>query len=84
MSSNVVRFTTEHPLSQGESVEVTVNWPALVNDKCLIKLVIHGRVIRSDSGSAAVQIANYEFRTRGKAAPPFGGVGGAWERMLPG
>ena len=64
VSSSGVSFTTERTLSVGKPVELTVEWPALIDNKCMMKLVIHGWVIRSDSNSAAVKIAHYEFRTR--------------------
>lgn len=73
VSSSGVRFTTEHTLNVGKRVEVTVEWPALIDDKCLMNLVIKGWVARSDSNSAAVKIEHYEFRTRAsKAVPGFG------------
>jgi hypothetical protein len=70
VSSGGVRFTTERALSVGEPLEITVKWPALVDNKCLMKLVINGRVIRSDPNSAAVKIERYEFRTRKSKAFP--------------
>jgi hypothetical protein len=68
VSSSGVRFTTERTLSIGKSVEVTVEWPALIDNRCLMKLVIEGWVVRSDSNSAAVKIERYEFRTRASNA----------------
>jgi hypothetical protein len=70
VSSGGVRFTTERALSVGELLEVTVKWPALVDNTCLMKLVINGQVIRSDPNSAAVKIERYEFRTRASKAFP--------------
>ena len=64
VSSSGMRFTTEHALSVGTPVEVTAEWPALIDGKCLMKLVIKGWVVRSDSNSAAVKIEHFEFRTR--------------------
>lgn len=71
VSSSGVRFTTERTLSVGQTVEVTVEWPALIDNKCLMKLVIEGWVARSDSNSAAVKIEHYEFAP----APPVIGDG---------
>jgi len=72
ISSSGVRFTTARALNVGENVEVTINWPALIDNKCLMKLVIKGSVVRSDSNNAAVKIEHYEFRTR--ASDPLPGV----------
>ncbi len=65
MSSNGVLFTTERPLAVGQRLEVAVNWPALLDHKCALKLVTTGRVVRSESGLAAIAIERYEFRTQG-------------------
>jgi hypothetical protein len=65
MSSNGVLFTTERPLAVGQRLEVTVNWPMLLDNKCALKLVTTGRVVRSESGVAAIAIERYEFRTQG-------------------
>jgi hypothetical protein len=37
----------------------------LLDNKCALKLVTTGRVVRSESGVAAIAIEQYEFRTRG-------------------
>ena len=65
MSSNGVLFTTERTLAPGERLEVAVNWPAHLDNKCPLKLVTTGRVIRSEDGRAAIAIERYEFRTQG-------------------
>jgi hypothetical protein len=65
MSSNGILFTTERSLSLGERLEVSVNWPAQLDNKCPLKLVTTGRVVRSDEGQAAIAIERYEFRTQG-------------------
>src|ERR1035441_539670 len=65
ISSHEVRFTTQDPLERGERVRLAVDWPAMLDNACLMKLEICGSVIRSLPGAAAVQIARYEFRTRG-------------------
>jgi hypothetical protein len=65
MSSNGVLFTTERPLAVGERVEVAVNWPAQLDNKCPLKLVTTGRIVRGGTGQAAIAIERYEFRTQG-------------------
>ena len=64
ISSHEVGFTTKAPLNLGEKMEVTVNWPALIDQRCPMKLVIFGRVVKNDATSAAVAIERHEFRTR--------------------
>jgi hypothetical protein len=65
MSSHGILFTTEHVLLPGRTLEVSVSWPAQLNDACPLKLVARGRVVRFDSGKAAIEIQHYEFRTQG-------------------
>jgi hypothetical protein len=65
ISSNGVLFTTERYLNPGERLEVSVNWPAQLDNRCALKLVTTGRVVRSEPGKAAIAIERYEFRTQG-------------------
>jgi hypothetical protein len=62
-------FTTERTLSPGERLEVAVNWPAHLDNRCPLKLVTTGRIVRSDNGRAALSIERYEFRTQGIHRP---------------
>ena len=65
ISSSGVWFTTENPLVSGMPVELSMNWPVLLNDSCPMKLMIYGCVVRSSQTGAAVSIERYEFRTQG-------------------
>lgn len=65
MSSNGVLFTTERTLAPEERVEVSVNWPVQLDNKCPLKLVITGRVVRNEGNRAAIAIQTYVFRTQG-------------------
>jgi hypothetical protein len=65
ISSGGVLFTTETPLIPGKRVEMAISWPAQLDHKTALKLIARGRVVRSESGCAAVQIDQYEFRTMG-------------------
>lgn len=69
MSSNGVLFTTERTLAPGERLEVAVNWPAQLDNRCALKLVTTGRVVRSEATRAAIAIERYEFRTQGITRP---------------
>lgn len=68
MSSNGVLFTTEQLLLPGRRVEVSISWPAQLNNKCALRLVARGRVVRFDDGQAAMEIQQYEFKTQALAA----------------
>ena len=64
MSSSGVLFTTDQILLPGRRVELSINWPAQLDNKCALKLVARGRVVRFDKGTAAIEILQHEFRTR--------------------
>jgi hypothetical protein len=63
ISSSGVLFTSSHLLLPGRRLELSISWPAQLNEKCALKLVARGRVIRFDQGQAAIEIQQYEFRT---------------------
>jgi hypothetical protein len=67
ISSNGVLFSTETLLIPGRRLEVSINWPAQLNNKCALKLVARGRIVRFEQGCAAMEIQQYEFRTSAQA-----------------
>ncbi|MFN7998891.1 MAG: hypothetical protein U0Q18_35030 [Bryobacteraceae bacterium] len=70
ISSSGVWFTTENVLGMGLPVELSMTWPARLNDVCPMKLMIYGCVVRSDQHGAALAIERYEFRTQGTTPIP--------------
>jgi hypothetical protein len=70
ISSSGVWFTTEGTLSAGLPVELSMSWPARLNDVCPMKLMIYGCVVRSGQDGAALAIERYEFRTQSSSAIP--------------
>jgi hypothetical protein len=64
MSSTGVLFTTDHLLIPGRRLEVSISWPAQLNNRCALRLVARGRVVRFDDGRAAMEIQQYEFKTQ--------------------
>ncbi|MCU1234414.1 MAG: type pilus assembly PilZ [Candidatus Solibacter sp.] len=74
ISSGGVWFTTENMLTSGMPVELSMNWPVLLNDSCPMKLMIYGCVVRSNEKGAAVAIERYEFRTQGSRSFQQNGV----------
>jgi len=65
MSSSGVWFNAGNPLAAGMPIEISMNWPVLLNDTCPMKLMIYGCVVRSNEKGTAVSIERYEFRTQG-------------------
>jgi c-di-GMP-binding flagellar brake protein YcgR len=68
ISSSGVLFTTEQMLLPGRRLELSISWPAQLNNKCALKLVARGRVIRFEEGLAAIEIQQYEFKTQSMPA----------------
>jgi len=64
ISSGGLWFSTDNMLTTGIPVEISMNWPVLLNDSCPMKLMIYGCIIRSNERGAAVTIEWYEFRTQ--------------------
>lgn len=64
ISSHGVLFTTKDQLITGSRIKVYIDWPVQLNDRCNLKLVASGRVVRWEHGKAAMDIEQYEFRTR--------------------
>jgi hypothetical protein len=64
MSSGGMLFTTESRLPPGERVEISVEWPAQLNENCALTLVALGKIVRSQGQTAAIRIERYDFRTR--------------------
>ncbi len=67
ISSSGVFFTAEHLLLQGRRIELSISWPAQLNNRTPLKLVVRGRVTRTEDARVAVEIQHYEFRTQSSA-----------------
>ena len=63
MSSSGVLFTTDRVVLPGRTVELSISWPAQLNDRCALRFVVRGRVVRYEENMAAMQILQHEFRT---------------------
>ena len=75
VSRSGIFFEGSDPLPAGSLVEVLMDWPFLKRGKSQVKLVMRGRVTRSDGKHVAVRVSRYEFSTRatpvtGPAAEP--------------
>ena len=74
ISSAGILFTTPKVLLPGRRLEVSVSWPAQLNQKCALRLVARGRIVRYQDGLAAMEIQQYEFRTQATVSEPVGAV----------
>lgn len=68
ISSSGVLFTAQTPLPVGRRLELSINWPAQLPGKVLLKLVVHGRIVRCQGTEVAIRIEDHEFRTTGRHA----------------
>jgi hypothetical protein len=65
MSGSGIRFSIQEPIPLDRIVEVSVDWPVRLGGTCPLKMVVVGRVVRSEANWAALSILQYEFRTKG-------------------
>jgi len=70
MSSTGVLFSANQELTPGRRIELSISWPAQLDNTCPLKLVAKGRVVRAAGGAVALEIQQYEFRTLGSAGFP--------------
>jgi c-di-GMP-binding flagellar brake protein YcgR len=66
MSSGGVAFVTEEPLTPGGFVELSISWPALLDDTCPMRLIAFGRILRCNGTKTVCTIDKYEFRTQAR------------------
>jgi hypothetical protein len=71
ISSGGVFLKTEQILPIGKQIQVLIDWPALLDQRCPLRLVITGKILRSDQTGTAIGILRYDFRIRPKSAAPF-------------
>jgi CheY-like chemotaxis protein len=69
ISSKGVLFRANEALEPGQLIQVSVDWPARLENQVPLKLVAEGRIVRNVKGVAAMTIEKYEFRTRRTPAP---------------
>ena len=57
-------------LKDGALVELSISWPVLLDETCLMRLIVFGRVVRAGKRSTACTIDRYEFRTQARVCQP--------------
>jgi hypothetical protein len=68
MSSGGICFLSSDAITTGIVVDLSIDWPTLLDGQCRLQLKVHGRVVRSDEGRTAVSISRYDFYTRKASA----------------
>jgi len=66
MSSSGIAFQTDHPLRTGAFIELSISWPAQLDNGCPMRLVVFGKVVRSGVNRSACTVERHEFRTQGR------------------
>jgi hypothetical protein len=65
IGSKRVVFRTNQTLQTGKRIDMAISWPVQLDQKCALKLIASGKIVRADSGVVAISIEHYEFRTLG-------------------
>jgi hypothetical protein len=65
ISSGGVLFEADGLLPGSGPIELALNWPFLLHGSCNLKLVIRGRIVRSNEKAIAIRAEFHEFRTAG-------------------
>lgn len=69
LGSGGIAFRTGQTLKTGCFAELSIAWPALLGENTLMRLVVFGRVLRSQNGVAVCTVDKYEFRTQARLVP---------------
>ncbi|MDP9115311.1 MAG: PilZ domain-containing protein [Acidobacteriota bacterium] len=77
MSRSGVLISSEHGISEDVRVELSIEWPSLLDGRVPLQVVTVGRVVRCAQGHFAVVLSRYQFRTSKKTKLPMQLVGGA-------
>jgi DNA-binding NarL/FixJ family response regulator len=64
ISSKGLLFTSNEQFRTGQLIQVSLDWPARLENQVPLKLVAEGRIVRNADGQTAMTIEKYEFRTR--------------------
>jgi hypothetical protein len=65
LSSSGLRFTADRPLLTGQTLDVSIDWPVLLNGVVQLQLVMLGVIVRTRGTTTAVKTQRYAFKTRG-------------------
>jgi hypothetical protein len=65
ISSGGVFFETKSSVPPNGPIELLLNWPFLLEGTCPLKLVMRGRIVRTDGKGVAIKFKHHEFRTAG-------------------
>jgi len=64
IGSGGVAFRADQPLETGMSIELLINWPALLDSVCPMRLCVVGRILRAQDLFAVCTVDRHQFQTR--------------------
>jgi hypothetical protein len=70
MGSGGIAFRTDTIQAGGDYIELSISWPALLDDACPMRLVVFGRVVRRSNFLVASTVEKWEFRTGSRQLTP--------------
>ncbi len=70
MGSGGIAFRTDTIQEGGDYIELSISWPALLDDTCPMRLVVFGRVVRRSNFLVASTVEKWEFRTGSRQLTP--------------
>lgn len=72
VSSGGLLVAAPHDLMEGIRLNVTVEWPWLLDQSTPLQLVAESRVVRTGDSEFAVELVRYQFRTTKRPTKPVG------------
>jgi hypothetical protein len=64
LSSSGLAFTADKPIPVGAKVDVSIDWPAMLDGGVQLQLTMAGLVVRTSGNVTALQVLRHEFKTR--------------------
>jgi hypothetical protein len=64
LSSSGLSFSTGGPLSIGQKLDVSIDWPVALDRGLQLQVLVSGVVVRISGALIALRIERHEFRTR--------------------
>ncbi len=65
VSRGGVRFTADAPVPDGVDAELHIAWPFLLQDVIPLRLVMPGKILKTDQRGTVLRARSYAFRTYG-------------------
>ena len=62
ISSGGVLFAAPEALAPGKGIKLSISWPAKLDSKRAVRLLVWGWITRCEGSNVAVKIENHEFR----------------------